>query len=97
MSDIDPDVARRTSIDDGADNGNVADVTSQRRLKVDAALSAIPTTPVEYKIVALEDAGSELMNVNGSVTPVEFDFVPATNETWYLERITFIINDNGNA
>lgn len=42
----------------------------------------------------LMNAGSKLMNVNGSVTPVNFDFTPASG-AYYVEQISFFIQDTG--
>lgn len=75
---------------DGTGIGNVGD-----RLKVDAAGTAIPQTKVVYLTKNLTNGGSTDMRVNGAVTPVNFDFTPASEETWYLERITLFLWDNG--
>ena len=77
--------------------GNVAEVTIDNRLKTTTAVSAVPETPVTYKSVDLMNGGDPDMAVNGSGTPVEFDFTPGSGEVWYVESITFIINDNGNS
>ncbi len=71
--------------------GNVAD-----RLKVDTAIGTpVPTTNVIYKHAMLLNGSSFNMNANGSVTPVNFDFTPATGETWFLERIVCTLGDPG--
>lgn len=77
---------------DGTSIGNVGD-----RLKVDAQISSQIPTNVRaiYFIDYLRNAGSALMSVNGSVTPVNFDFTPASSETWYLEQMSIFIQDTG--
>jgi len=77
------------------DGTNEAEVTANNRLKVEANISALPATPVEYKIVKLLNGSSPDMDVNGSSTPVEFDYTPDTDEVWYVERITFVLEDTG--
>lgn len=78
-------------------SGFNAEVTSDNKLQVQANISALPATPVEYKVVNLLNGSSPDMDVNGSSTPVEFTFHPGTDETWYVERITFIIDDSGSS
>lgn len=57
----------------------------------------IPGRDVVYNIARLEDSGgSEDMVVDGSVTPVDFDYAPATDEIDYVESLMFMIDDNGN-
>lgn len=50
---------------------------------------------VMYKITPLHNAGVKNMNVNGSVTPVNFDFSPDTGETWYLDCLKIFFADSG--
>lgn len=75
---------------DGTRIGNVGD-----RLKVDSAPTFIPQTNVIYAIDHLQNSGSQLMPVNGSVTPVNFDFSPGSGETWYLESLILFLLDSG--
>jgi hypothetical protein len=70
--------------------GNTGD-----RLRVDGLISPVPSTTIIYFDTRLYNGSSELMNVNGSVTPVNFDFTPASGETWYLDSITLFLQDNG--
>jgi hypothetical protein len=75
---------------DGTKIGNVSD-----SLKVVGSFSPVPQTQAVYRSQRLLNGSSELMNVNGSVTPVNFDFTPASNETWYLEAINLFFWDSG--
>jgi hypothetical protein len=70
--------------------GNIGD-----RLKTDAAVSSIPSSPPIYACNRLRNGGSDSMAVNGSVTPVNFDWAPASGETWYIETIGLFLQDNG--
>jgi hypothetical protein len=83
-----------TQIDGGTDNttiGNVGD-----RLKVDASAGTpVPSTNVVYKQIMLLSGSAFNMKVNGSSTPVNFDFTPASGETWFLERISCVFGDPG--
>lgn len=78
---------------DGTEIGNVND-----RLKVDASFSpsVAPADKVVYQRLFLENTGSNNMAVNGSVTPVVFEYGPPANETWYIDELSFVIDDAGN-
>lgn len=89
------DPTNKVIIWDGTD---YAEVGSDNRLWVEAKINAIPATAVEYRGYPMEDSGGSYdMNVNGSVTPVDFTFTPGTSEIWYMERITWMFNDSGAA
>jgi len=60
------------------------------------SISPIPAIAIIPKIKFLLDSGSDDMAVNGSVTPVDFIFAPGAGETFYMEFITFGIDDTGN-
>lgn len=73
--------------------GNTGD-----KLKVDAVSDGIPVKPfnnIVYKVTKLLNGSSDELSINGSVTPVNFDFTPASGETWYLEAIHLFLQDNG--
>lgn len=40
------------------------------------------------------NGASDNLIVNGSVTPVNFDFTPASGETWYLEGLQLVFSDS---
>lgn len=83
----------QTAINDattGAKAGVIGD-----RLKVSSEASSVPASNIIYKCVRLLNGSSESLAVNGSVTPVNFDFTPASGETWYIETIGFFLQDNG--
>lgn len=42
-----------------------------------------------------ESGGSNLMNVDGSVTPVIFTAGPPPGEVWYLESLSYYVQDKG--
>jgi hypothetical protein len=92
--DSDGELRSKTKIWDGTDTANV---TPNNRLQVEANISALPATAVEYRLVKLLNGTSSAQNVDGSVTPQVFSFSPGTDETWYIEAVTFIFNDNGTA
>jgi hypothetical protein len=55
----------------------------------------IPASNVIYQANALLNGSSAEMNINGSSTPVNFDWNPGSGETWYLESISLFIADVG--
>jgi len=60
------------------------------------SLSPIPSIAITPYIKYLEATGAvKDQNVNGSVTPVNFDFAPATGQGYYIEQLTFSIDDGG--
>ncbi len=40
------------------------------------------------------NGGSSNLNVNGSVTPVEFTITPPVGKTWYIHNISLVLEDN---
>jgi hypothetical protein len=76
---------------DGTEIGNIGD-----RLKTDASISAEPASSIVYAEVNVDNAGSEDMNVNGSVTPVVFTAGPGAGEKWYIFELGVTIEDSGN-
>ena len=86
-------------------NGNISRLTQLigndglYRLFIDslgrASVNANITFPeaIYSGSILLSAGGSEHMNVNGSVTPVDFSFAP-TSGVWYVETITINIADN---
>lgn len=83
----------------GGTDGTLIGNTSNRLLvdagTVSTSLSPIPSQRVMYSKTFCTNAGSSAANVNGSVTPVNFDFTPAAGETWYLEVATIFFADSG--
>lgn len=75
---------------DGTLIGNIGD-----RLKIAAATSPAPASNVVYAVQKLTNGGSEHMAVNGAVTPVNFDYTPASSETWFITAINVFLFDNG--
>ncbi len=49
--------------------------------------------PGKQFIQFLENVGSKIMNVDGSVTPVTFTAAPPTGKTWFVHTITLVIED----
>jgi len=60
------------------------------------SISPIPSVPIIPRIKFLLDGASDDMSVDGSVTPVDFEFAPGPGEVFYLEFITFGLDDTGN-
>jgi len=80
------------------DGTETAQINTDGRLLVESTINAIPATAVEYSGFALVNSGgSSDMAVNGSSTPQEFTFTPPASEVWYVERLTWMFNDNGSA
>lgn len=77
---------------DSTQIGNVGN-----RLKVDAlsSVSPVPSANVIYKQVMLLNGSVFNANVNGSVTPVNYDFTPSSGEIWYLDKVSCILGDPG--
>jgi len=91
------DLTPENTIEGGTDGtiiGNLGD-----RLKVDAAFSQNPQVPAEvlhHTIVFLATSGgSNVMSINGSVTPVEFFAGPGAGKVWYVDSIGFEFSDSG--
>ena len=59
-------------------------------------INPVPLNPYVYLNKLILNGSSADMCVDGSSTPVNFDYSPGTDETWYLERISFLIDDLGN-
>lgn len=72
-----------------------AGVTTNNRLRTETTISFIPATAVQYKLVKLLNGTSSAQNVDGSVTPVVFEWKPGMGETWYVESVIFIFSDTG--
>ena len=61
----------------------------------EARISPVPGQISFTKDIRLRNNGSKLMNVNGSVTPVDFRFAPASDEFFLLECVTLLMVDDG--
>ena len=73
--------------------GNTGD-----RLKVDALVGSVPVAPssnVIYIPEFVRNGSNRSMDVNGSGTAQEFEWVVPASETWYLSALVFMIIDNG--
>lgn len=77
----------------GGDGLYTATVDSLNRLSVNAN---IQFPEAVYSIVNLLNGTSPNMNVNGSGTPVTFQYSPPTGQTWYIENLAIFIADNAN-
>lgn len=63
-----------------------------------SSVSPIPAIAIIPAPRWFEDSGGNVdMDVDGSVTPVNFDFAPSAGEVFYLENITFGLDDTGTA
>lgn len=62
------------------------------------ATNANVTYPeVFYQDVSLINSNNSNANVNGSISsPINFRWSPTDGNVWYIENITFLINDNAN-
>jgi hypothetical protein len=54
-------------------------------------------TPPDFvtQQIHLLNAGSKLMNVNGSITPVKFSLAPTVGLTYFVESISLLLSDVG--
>jgi hypothetical protein len=59
------------------------------------SISPIPAIAIIPEEKNLLNGSAYDQNVNGSVTPQEFKFAPAVDEVYYLEHMTFGIDDTG--
>ena len=50
-----------------------------------------------YADAALENGGSNDMTVDGSTTPVDFDYAPTGSKIVRIEYISLLVQDNGNS
>lgn len=84
----------KARVHDGSGN---AITSSNSRLSVDALSSVVPIpgSSVVYMSAKLLNGSSDSMTVNGSSVNVNFDFTPASSETWYVENISVFLQDNG--
>jgi hypothetical protein len=73
--------------------------SNQKRLQTEARIAPgssvnigtqIPSNPAELVLDFLTNGGSEDMLVDGSSTPVNFDFVPGTGETVALQAMALV-------
>lgn len=85
----------QTAIKDQS-SGSLVGVTGDR-LKVDAVvqISPAPQLDVIYVPEYLKNGSNISMTVNGSGTPVQYSWAPATNETWYLVGLTLFLIETG--
>lgn len=58
-------------------------------------ISAVPANDVYYGMVNFLNGSSKAMNVNGSVTPAVFQYMPPSDEIWYIESISILMIDDG--
>lgn len=80
----------------GSDELLAADVSLnllKNRLHTESSVDPRPSQFVIYKNEFLLNAGSLSMTVNGSVTPVNFDFTPASGETWFITNLSIHFSD----
>ena len=86
-------------IDATQDNIAISDGTDQLEINSDGSINnknfEAPIENIVYQGAALKSGSTENMNVNGSVTPVNFDFNVPSGQTIYLEGIYFLIQDPG--
>lgn len=67
--------------------------TSTGALHVEAQASGIVSRSKVVGSVTLQNAGSELLNVNGAVTPVTFQAGPSGSDVWYVESLSILLFD----
>lgn len=70
--------------------GNVGD-----KLKTTSEITSIAEKDVMYFFTKLLNGSSSNMSVDGSITPVYFEYAPASGQTSYLETLIFQIQDSG--
>ncbi len=95
MADFDPNSidGNDTAIKGGSDStviGNIGD-----RLKITSEVTSVAEKDVMYFFTKLLNGSSSDMFVNGSSTPVYFEYAPASGQTSYLECLIFQLQDSG--
>ena len=77
---------------DGTGIGNVGD-----RLKVDALVTnaGAPGSIVHHESISFLNGASDVMAVDGSVTPVVFSIAPPSGQIWYIDTLSFLFSDGG--
>jgi len=65
------------------------------RLNVNSLASPVPSQDLVYAVHRITTGGSDALNVNGSVTPVNCNWTVPAGETWYVESISLYLQDNG--
>lgn len=74
----------------GTDNTKVGNTLD--RLKTDAGADPVPVINILYQLNPFTNAGSQAMDVNGSVTPVNFSWAPSgSGEVWYVEEVSLLL------
>lgn len=76
------------------DTGHVAEVTDENRLKVESLAVGQSVNKGDYINVHLRDNGNKDLNVNGSITPVEFSAGPPAGKKWFIARMIIVMEDN---
>lgn len=97
MADIDGAPRNNTSINDAATPANRAGVTAVGRLKVDSLITGGNPNPrpgTSTTKFAL-NGSNQLMNVDGSGTPVVFSVVPSTGNIFFVFRIVVTMVGTG--
>lgn len=74
-------------------SGDYIPLTTDSSGNLRVVQSPSPAGVIVYKAGMLLNGSSGAQNVNGSGTPVDFDFTPGSGETWYLESLGFLIVD----
>lgn len=76
---------------------NSLGIDGVQRLNVSGTVnvSTVPYNVSVPKNAFLLNGSSSEMAVNGSSTPVEFSFTPASGETWVLSSLSILIMDSG--
>lgn len=86
------DRSQKTQITDGTNDVTTTPDGTKDRLDVNALVA---TVTGKFISVHLRSGGSADMDVNGSVTPVEFIAGPGTGKKWFVARIIIIMEDVG--
>ena len=91
--------------DDGSDDGvkiTAIDDSGTKRLAVDvnfqpgAGIPVIPADNLIYREMFFKNGSSKDLNVDGSVTTQYFTVSLAAGETFYLDKVGFLLFDSGN-
>jgi len=99
MADLtDVDAAQMTKITGASSDGTEqtpVQSTASGRLHTQNRIDPVPGQDVIYTIENVLRNGNKSMDVNGSVTPRDYDYTPPVGEVMYLENISFMFRDVG--
>lgn len=60
-------------------------------------VSPVPAVPIHQESIPFTDSlGNEEMDLDGTITPIDFEVAPPLGEVWYVEEVACGLDDVGN-